>query len=181
MTVADLRSPPDSRSVVAPAQTEETPMAQYDELPVSVTPAVRVRARTITMRTTMSVVVRDAVVGLDLALGFDPADPYAVVMSFGEPSTQPVRWFVGRDLLAQSLAEAVGEGDVRAWPSLDQQLRPVVAIDLCSPEGRLVGSVPAEDLDLFLSRSERLVPFGEESLHLDMDSLLAELSGNAPA
>jgi len=51
-------------------------------------------------------------------LHYSSQDPYAVGMSLDTGMDEPVKWFLGRDLLAAGLHGREGIGEVRAWPSV---------------------------------------------------------------
>jgi hypothetical protein len=107
-------------------------------------------------------------------VGYRRADPYAVTMTFitGEGD---LTWTFGRDLLARGLSEAVGVGDVRVAPALDDAGSEVVHIELTSPDGHLLLRARAAEVSDFVHLTLALVPAGEESQHLDLDLLLARL------
>lgn len=121
-------------------------------------------------------------VDLPAEFGYDPADPWAVWITFrgaSGRSTEPVRWAVGRDLLLQGLTDPAGEGDVLLFPSVDENGRAAVVMELCSPDGRLVTQLRSSDLYRFLSRSVALVPIGTETV--DLDLMVAALVGQSEA
>jgi hypothetical protein len=111
-------------------------------------------------------------IDLPARLGYDVSDPWAVAITFGDPS-QEVTWLVGRDLLMDGLTEPTGEGDILLWPSIDDQGRAAVVMELCSPHGRLVAQLGTRELSEFLARTMTVVPQGSESV--DLDRLVDEL------
>jgi hypothetical protein len=115
---------------------------------------------------------------LDLRTSFDydPADPWAVSMTFLGPHDR-VRWLVGRDLLLQGLTDPAGDGDISLWPSVDDEGRAAVVIELRSPQGRLVAQLLTNDLHRFLTRTLAAVPLGSEVV--DVDSMIESLLGDA--
>ena len=113
---------------------------------------------------------------LDVAFGYDPADPYAVTATFCTAAGD-VTWTFARDLLARGLTDPAGEGDVHLWPSLDDSGRAAVIIELCSPDGELVVQASTHDIYRFVSRSLAAVPAGMESDHMDLDQLIDQLQG----
>ncbi|WP_036508736.1 SsgA family sporulation/cell division regulator [Nocardioides sp. URHA0020] len=106
-------------------------------------------------------------VDLAAVLGYDPADPWAVEVSFGQASGT-VRWLIGRDLLLHGMTDPVGEGDVQLSPSIDEYGRAAVVLELRSPNGRLVTQLPTRELGAFLGRTLAVVPEGTESIDLDL-------------
>ena len=117
-------------------------------------------------------------VDLPSTFGYDPADPWAVWITFRGPRDQ-VSWAVGRDLLLQGLTDPAGEGDIQLWPSIDEAGRAAVVMELCSPDGRLVTQLRTHELYRFLTRTLAVVPAGSECI--DLDELVAELTGTSPA
>ncbi|WP_460828544.1 SsgA family sporulation/cell division regulator [Nocardioides hungaricus] len=122
---------------------------------------------------------RGRTVDLPAEFGYDPADPWAVWITFrgaSGHSTEPVRWAVGRDLLLHGMTEPAGEGDVLLFPSVDENGRAAVVMELCSPDGRLVTQLRTSDLNDFLVKTLTAVPLGTETIDLDLlvESLVGE-------
>ncbi|MGP4052744.1 SsgA family sporulation/cell division regulator [Streptomyces sp. 2A115] len=111
-------------------------------------------------------------------LHYDPRDPFAVRMSFPAPATLEgveVCWTFARELLSSGLEESVGHGDVRVRPyGYDR-----IVLEFHAPEGTAVIHVRAGELRNFLENSKKLVPFGLEHVHQDLDHGLAELMRDA--
>ena len=114
------------------------------------------------------------VVEVPTTLGYRADDPYAVALVFHSASGD-VEWVVSRTLLLQGLAAPTGEGDVRVYPSIDEDARVVAILDFCSPDGRLIAQADSLSLQSFLARTFELVPVGTESGRLDLDGLIAAL------
>jgi hypothetical protein len=115
-------------------------------------------------------------VDLTATFGYDGGDPWAVWITFGT-TTAPVRWAVGRDLLLRGLTDPAGEGDIQLFPSVDENGRAAVVMELCSPDGRLVTQMQTSDLYRFLSRTLAIVPLGAE--RIDLDLLVESLVGQS--
>lgn len=113
---------------------------------------------------------------LEGELVFDPADPYAVVMNL-EARSGSVVWTFARDLLADGLYEPCGSGDVQVWPCLSNSGQAVVIIELSSPDGLALLEAPSRAVHDFVARTHQVVPEGEESAHIEMDSVIAQLLG----
>jgi len=116
---------------------------------------------------------------IDVGLGYDPTDPYAVRFTFGPPSAHPaagVVWTFSRDLLVDGVTTPTGEGDVQVWPCLDVDGRATVVVELRSPSGELALQVLTKDLNEFVRRTLDAVPHGTESDHLDLDGADAWLA-----
>ncbi|UDY22193.1 SsgA family sporulation/cell division regulator [Nocardioides sp. Kera G14] len=101
-------------------------------------------------------------------------DPYAVSLVF-HSAAGDVEWVVARTLLLQGLAAPSGEGDVKVYPSIDEDARSVAVLDFSSPDGRLIAQADSHEIQLFLARTFALVPVGTESRHIDMDVLISQL------
>ena len=71
------------------------------------------------------------------SFGYCSSDPYAVWLTFYLPGGD-VSWAVARSLLVRGLTDPAGDGDIRLWPSLDEQGRAMVVFDFHSPSGRLL-------------------------------------------
>lgn len=112
---------------------------------------------------------------LRATLRYEPTDPFAVNATF-RAADESISWVLGRDLLAEGLTCATGVGDVRVWPSAQgASERPLVMIDLRSPDGQATLAVDAADLRTFLLRTFEVVPQGAESRHLDIDTVVSRL------
>jgi hypothetical protein len=122
----------------------------------------------------LRLVVADAdAVPLPVSLRYSAADPYAVRAVFSGDGME-VEWVFARDLLRTGLATPIGDGDVHVWPSWGTG-RELVMISLTSPDGQAVLEASADDVRTFLDRTAVVVPDGEESLYLDLDSAVARL------
>jgi hypothetical protein len=113
-------------------------------------------------------------VDVPTTLGYRADDPFAVSLTFHAGSGD-VSWVVARTLLLQGLAAPAGEGDVKVYPSIDEDARAVAILDFCSPDGRLVAQADSHELQSFLARTFASVPVGTESQYLDMDALISNL------
>jgi hypothetical protein len=111
-------------------------------------------------------------VSVDLC--YDRTDPYAVRAMFRVASDQQVSWVFARELLAQGMTEASGDGDVRILPTWADG-REVVRIVLRSPDGESLLQTQPADLVEFLDATFALCPHGHESRHLQIDRALIAL------
>jgi hypothetical protein len=126
-------------------------------------------------------------------------DPYAVRMAFHVGTDEPVEWIFARDLLAAGIESRQGEGDVQVWPSLMSCAETddldvigtvetegpsgtggqVLNIELSSPFGQAHFEAPAEAMSAFLARTYQVVPPGQESGYIDIETELNDLFRNA--
>ncbi|WP_459973311.1 SsgA family sporulation/cell division regulator [Nocardioides pyridinolyticus] len=121
-------------------------------------------------------------VDLSAEFGYDPTDPWAVWITFrgaSGRSSEPVRWAVGRDLLMSGMTDPAGEGDIQLFPSVDENGRAAVVMELCSPDGRLVTQMRTSELYGFLVKTLAAVPLGTETV--DLDLLVEALVGQSEA
>ncbi|MEJ2579305.1 MAG: SsgA family sporulation/cell division regulator [Kineosporiaceae bacterium] len=122
----------------------------------------------------LRLVVADAdAVPLPVSLRYSAMDPYAVRAVFSGDGME-VEWVFARDLLRSGLAAPIGDGDVHVWPSWGTG-RELLMISLTSPDGQAVLEAAAEDVRVFLDRTAAVVPDGEESSYLDLDTALTRL------
>ena len=108
---------------------------------------------------------------VDAALGYDPADPFAVTATFRTVQGNVV-WTFARDLLVRGLNGPAGVGDVHLWPCVDAEGTATVIIELCSPDGELVAQARTRDIYAFLGRALSAVPTGTETDRIDLDQLI---------
>jgi len=111
-------------------------------------------------------------------LGYRENDPYAVSLTF-HSGAGDVEWVVSRTLMLQGLAAPAGEGDVKIYPSIDEDAKAVAVFDFSSPDGRLIATADSREVQTFLGKSFSAVPVGSESQHLDLDALIADLLGSS--
>jgi hypothetical protein len=115
---------------------------------------------------------------LPASFSFDPSDPWAVWITFRGPNDD-VRWAMGRELLLQGMTDPAGEGDVQLWPSIDENGRAAVVMELHSPDGRLVTQLLTNELYRFLTRTLAAVPLGTETI--DHELLVEEITRGSQA
>jgi hypothetical protein len=142
------------------------------------------------------VVPQQTIVSLVASMYYSGSDPYAVRMAFHVGTDEPVEWIFARDLLAAGIESRQGEGDVQVWPSaisvaetgdLDtidaaEAKGPqgkVLNIELSSPFGQARFEAPAEAMSAFLRRTYQIVPAGQESRYIDIETELNDLLRNA--
>lgn len=109
---------------------------------------------------------------VQVGLEYDPTDPYAVTTAY-LTGRGTVRWMFSRDLLADGLLAATGDGDVTISPAVAPSM---VVFELNAPGGSAVLEAPAQELASFLDRTYEVVPVGEESLWFDFDLELTKLA-----
>jgi hypothetical protein len=145
------------------------------------------------------VVPQQTIVPLVASMYYSGKDPYAVRMAFHVGTDEPVEWIFARDLLAAGIESRQGEGDVQVWPSLiscaetddldvigtvETEEPPgtsgqVLNIELSSPFGQAHFEAPAEAMSAFLARTYQIVPPGQESGYIDIETELNDLFRNA--
>jgi hypothetical protein len=142
------------------------------------------------------VVPQQTIVPLVASMYYSGSDPYAVRMAFHVGTDEPVEWIFARDLLAAGIESRQGDGDVQVWPSsvsvaetsgLDvigvaeprETQGNVLNIELSSPFGQARFEAPAEAMAAFLQRTYQIVPAGQESRYIDIETELNDLLRNA--
>ena len=142
------------------------------------------------------VVPQQTIVPLVASMYYSGSDPYAVRMAFHVGTDEPVEWIFARDLLAAGIESRQGDGDVQVWPSPvsvaetgDLDLigtaetqgtqGKVLNIELSSPFGQAHFEAPAEAMSAFLQRTYQIVPAGQESRYIDIETELNDLLRNA--
>ncbi|MGW7439753.1 SsgA family sporulation/cell division regulator [Streptomyces sp. NPDC054849] len=107
---------------------------------------------------------------------YDGEDPYVVQAAFFDGPTVLARWHFDRQMLAEGLEHAVGEGDVVFSPHRaagGDELRVALRRHGAEGEGDAVLFVEARELTGFLEQTYAVTRAGEE--YLDLDELLDEL------
>ncbi len=118
-------------------------------------------------------------------LCYEPTDPFAVRIAFGDVGDEKdlvdveegaIAWLVSRELLQSGLDRPSGEGDVRVWPA--HGATDVLYLHLRAPSGEALFELSRATVAAFLRQTEALVPSGSESSMLSLDEeLQALLSG----
>lgn len=114
---------------------------------------------------------------LDAELQYDADDPLAVSALFDTGENEPVRWTFARELLHDGLHRRVGDGDLAVWPGVDGDGEPSLNLQLRSPYGSALVEAPTGVVEDFLSRTEQVVPFGDEVVTHDIDVALEAIFG----
>jgi hypothetical protein len=101
--------------------------------------------------------------------------PFTVTAAFQTERDRWVEWAFSRDLLVDGLREPAGVGDVRLHPDAEDGLT-VLVVEIESPEGYAELELDHAGVSSFLEATGRIVPFGAESDHFDVDGLIDELT-----
>ena len=118
-------------------------------------------------------------------LRYDPSDPFAVRIAFGDvgdqnaavdPDGGGIAWLVSRELLQSGLDQPAGDGDVRVWPA--SAATDVLFLHLRAPSGEALFELSRATVAAFLRQTESLVPTGSETDLLDLDDELQVLLSN---
>ena len=122
-------------------------------------------------------------------LGYDPADPYAVQISFGEigasangslvPPDGGITWLLARELLRTGLDRPAGDGDVRIWPA--HSAADVLFLHLRAPSGEALFELSRGAVAAFLRHTDGMVPPGSEGTLLGLDDELSALLADGGA
>ena len=116
-------------------------------------------------------------------LCYNPADPFAVRITFGEAGVEDgvdgdegIAWLVSRELVQAGLVHPAGEGDVRIWPAHGSA--DVLFLHLRAPSGEALFELSRATVAAFLRQTEALVASGSESSLLQLDEELHVLLSN---
>ncbi|SEL43158.1 Streptomyces sporulation and cell division protein, SsgA [Blastococcus sp. DSM 46786] len=117
-------------------------------------------------------------------LCYDPTDPYAVRIAFGDADDQDggadgeegIAWLVSRELLQAGLEHPAGDGDVRVWPA--RATADLLYLHLRAPSGEALFELSRATVAAFLRHTEALVPPGSEGELLQLDQELDALLSN---
>lgn len=115
-------------------------------------------------------------------LSYDPSDPFAVRIAFGEPGepaaegSEGIAWLVSRELFRAGLDRPAGEGDVRVWPT--RSSGDALFLHLRAPSGEALFEMSRASVAAFLRQTELIVPMGAEETMLGLDEELQTLLSN---
>lgn len=161
-------------TVRAAQGTARTGVGPGEEMHVGTEPSRRVEVDVSQQVALTCVDDRGTSAAVDTVFGYVRSDPYAVTITF-RSAAGDLPWSFARDLLVAGVGAPAGIGDVHVWPSVSDQGRAVLTLELASPDGRLLARARADEVHRFLTRTLALVPAGTESDHLDLDGLVARL------
>src|ERR1700749_2250312 len=124
------------------------------------------------------VVPQQTIVPLVASLFYSKEDPYAIRIAFHVGLDEPVEWIFARDLLSNGIEGREGLGDVVVWASTgsaDGTSGRVLNIELSSPFGQAHFEAPIKEISDFLKRTYAIVPTGEETGFVNVESEIADL------
>jgi Streptomyces sporulation and cell division protein, SsgA len=130
-------------------------------------------AHTVTTPLTLSVSAVTGDAELQAEFRYDPQDPFAVALAIGVECGEPVVWVFGRDLLADGVSRATGEGDITIEPASDmnsREIRITLATDCLATM-----VAPRDKVVEFLVESFTAVASGCELDRIDFDAEIASL------
>jgi hypothetical protein len=107
-------------------------------------------------------------------LHYDPTDPYAVRATI-LTGVSEVTWTFGRDLLIEGTYRPSGDGDVHVSPSVNQDGRAVVLVELHAGGAMGLVQAGARAVQSFVDAMIEAVRPGTECEHLDVDASLEAL------
>lgn len=117
-------------------------------------------------------------IGVEVVFSYDPADPYAVGIDFGEhpqADAERIVWATERDLLLAGFRRRVGIGDIRFWPCRGSRTGAhYIAMAVSSPEGTALFMIPRAAIAAFVRRTLEVVPAGAESEYFNVDGELTK-------
>jgi hypothetical protein len=125
-------------------------------------------SHTVTTPLTLSVSAATGDADLAAELRYDPSDPFAVSLAIGTECGTPVVWVFGRDLLADGIGSASGEGDITVEPATDaasREIRITLATDCLATM-----TAPRDKVVEFLVQTYSAVPSGCELDRVDIDA-----------
>lgn len=111
-----------------------------------------------------------------MSLQYAVHDPYAVRAAFylADSPTTTVQWVLSRDVLIDGLTRHTGHGDIRVWPGTGRE-PDALYIALGPARESAFVQAPYHAVELFLERTQSLVPLGTEHQQFDIDAELASL------
>jgi Streptomyces sporulation and cell division protein, SsgA len=130
-------------------------------------------SHTVTTPLTLSVSASTGDADMQAELRYDPSDPLAVTLAIGIECASPVIWVFGRDLLAEGVNCATGEGDITVEPSAEgdrREIRITLATDCLATM-----TADRDKVLEFLVASFTAVPSGCEMDQIDFDAEIAAL------
>jgi Streptomyces sporulation and cell division protein, SsgA len=105
-----------------------------------------------------------------MRLDYNPADPWALTLTFLVPGYEETVWTFGRELLAQGLQAPTGFGDIRidTYPEM-------IGLKLAGIQATSEVFLPRQPVSDFLADTVALCPPGLEDV--DWDDIVARLVG----
>ncbi|MEV5970043.1 SsgA family sporulation/cell division regulator [Streptomyces sp. NPDC051921] len=131
-------------------------------------------------RTTGRRVYADLEFPIEVTFSYDPDDPWAVLVSFGQVGGT-VDWTLSRELLHAGTRTPCGEGDVQLWPLRVGGRKGRLRIRLGGTGVPVLVDVDRTALRSWLSATLHAVPSGTEATRIDWAAEAAHIGpGVAP-
>ncbi|WP_406431212.1 SsgA family sporulation/cell division regulator [Streptomyces sp. NBC_00631] len=128
----------------------------------------------VTCRTVVALLEEETPLPVMTDLRYHSAEPYSVFMAFNAGSDQVIEWEFGRELLASGRRRLCGFGDVQIWPD-EIRGHGLVYMSFRSGWETFVVAASAVVIDEFLTCTFEVVPLGEESSFVGLESLAGQL------
>ncbi|MFI8828558.1 SsgA family sporulation/cell division regulator [Streptomyces sp. NPDC053431] len=131
-------------------------------------------------RTTGRRVYADLEFPIEVTFSYDPDDPWAVRVSFGQMD-RSVDWTLSRELLHTGIRTSCGEGDVQLWPLRVGGRGGTLRIRLGGTGVPVLVDIDRTALRRWLAATFRTVPAGTEETRIDWAAEAAHIGpGVAP-
>ncbi|MFD5323296.1 SsgA family sporulation/cell division regulator [Streptomyces sp. NPDC127092] len=117
-------------------------------------------------RTTGRRVHADLEFPIEVEFSYDPGDPWAVLVTFGQ-SDHAVDWTLSRELLHRGTRTPCGEGDVQLWPLRQGGRNGRLRIRLGGTGVPVLVDVDRTAFRAWLSTTFEAVPAGTEATRID--------------
>ncbi|OMI85988.1 cell division protein [Streptomyces sp. M1013] len=116
-------------------------------------------------------VTSDFTVPLNCELSYRADDPLTVTVVFDNDAEWPVRWVLGRDLLAEGMTVRAGEGEVVLWPLPHGDLPASFCLQVGGARTALF-EMPVGPVAEWLAGTYAMVPSGTELDGVNWDELV---------
>ncbi|MGW7426717.1 SsgA family sporulation/cell division regulator [Streptomyces sp. NPDC054813] len=133
-----------------------------------------IRAEPVTCRTVVALLEEEAPLPVITDLRYDSAEPYSIFIAFNAGADVVIEWEFGRELLTSGRRRLTGLGDVQVWPA-EIRGHGLVYMSFRSGWEMFVVAASAVVIDEFLKSALEVVPLGEESRFLGVESFVSQL------
>ncbi|MFH8738374.1 SsgA family sporulation/cell division regulator [Streptomyces sp. NPDC017964] len=128
----------------------------------------------VTCRTVVALVEEEAPLPVITDLRYDSTEPYSVSIAFNAGTDVAIEWEFGRELLISGRRWLAGLGDVQMWPT-EIRGHGLVYMSFRSGWEVFVVATSAVVIDEFLKCTFEVVPLGEESRFVGVESFVSHL------
>ncbi|MER7693063.1 SsgA family sporulation/cell division regulator [Streptomyces sp. NPDC097610] len=128
----------------------------------------------VTCRTVVALLEEQTPRSVMTDLRYESAEPYSIFVVFNAGTGMAIEWELGRELMTSGRRRLAGLGDVQIWPA-EIRGHELVYMSFRSGWEKFVVAAAGVVIDEFLKSTFEVVPLGEETRFLGVESFVSQL------